>query len=100
MAALRFSIDGFEIPNQTIYWSMKFFLLNVYCVFYAAARKIDVFSQTYRTRANATTTDMISKITKNAQIIETAFYDATNIKFLSKIENLPIWKKSYFPVCN
>ena len=45
VAALGFSIDGFDVPNQTIYCSMKFFLQNVYCVFYSAAQKIDGFGE-------------------------------------------------------
>ena len=33
VAALGFFIYVFEMSNQTIYYSLKFFLLNIYCVF-------------------------------------------------------------------
>ena len=62
VAALGFSINEFEMSNQTFNTSKKFFLQNIYCVFVTAAKKmigstnpsliIDGFG---RTHANATT---------------------------------------------
>ena len=45
VAALGFSIDGFEMPNQTIYCAIKFFFKNVCCAFFAAAQEIDGFDK-------------------------------------------------------
>ena len=45
VVALGFSIDGFEMPNQTIYFSIKFSLSSMCYIFVTAAPKIDGFNE-------------------------------------------------------
>ena len=47
VAALGFSIDRFEMPNETCYCLMKFFFQNL-------SLKIDGFGKIHRTHANGT----------------------------------------------
>ena len=46
VAALRFSIDWFEMPNKTIYWLIELFLQNVGYIFFTAAYKVDGLDET------------------------------------------------------
>ena len=50
VAALGFSFNGFQMPNQTIYCKIKVFLQNVCYVFFTVAHKNDVLERAVGTR--------------------------------------------------